>query len=282
MIIIAADGVGYGDDSGAWGGEILYTNIKDYERLGSLMPQNMPGGDLCTKYPVRMLTAILANENSDFDKENFNQESISELMKNSYLDYFPQKEMEIKMLFKQIESNLNVGISTSTGRILDSISTALHICSERNYEGEASMKLESFAYGLDLSNNQNKIEIDPFNDYPIIIKEYENRLILDTTAILRYIIKKIQDGEDLQKIAITGQKAVSIGLAKLAIQCADKKGVKTIGATGGCFYNEAITAHIKEYIESKGYKFIQHINSCPGDGSVSLGQAIVAGVNLID
>ena len=282
IIIIAADGVGYGDDSGAWGGEILYTNIKDYERLGSLMPQNMPGGDLCTKYPVRMLTAILANQNSDFDKENFNQESVSELMKNSYLDYFPQKEMEIKMLFKQIESNLNVGISTSTGRILDSISTALDICSERNYEGEASMKLESFAYGLDLSNNQNNRTIDSFNDYPIIIKEYENRLILDTTAILRYIIKKIQDGEDLQKIAITGQKAVSIGLAELAIQCADKKGVKTIGATGGCFYNEAITAYIKEYIESEGYKFIQHINSCPGDGSVSLGQAIVAGVNLID
>lgn len=282
MIIIAADGVGYGDDSGAWGGEIIYTNIKEYERLGSLMPQNMPGGDLCTKYPVRMLTAILANQDSDFDKENFAKEDVEELMKNSYLDYFPQKEMEIKMLFKQIESNLNVGISTSTGRILDSISTALNICSERNYEGEASMKLESFAYGLDLSNNQNKTPIDSFNDYPIIIKEYENRLILDTTAILRYIIKKIQDGEDLQKIAITGQKAVSIGLAELSIQCADKKGVKTIGATGGCFYNEAITAHIKEYIESKGYKFIQHINSCPGDGSVSLGQAIVAGVNLID
>ena len=282
MIIIAADGVGYGDDSGAWGGEIIYTNIKNYERLGSLMPQNMPGGDLCTKYPVRMLTAILANQNSDFDKENFNQKDVEELMKNSYLDYFPQKEMEIKMLFKQIESNLNVGISTSTGRILDSISTALDICSERNYEGEASMKLESFAYGLDLSNNQNNRTIDSFNDYPIIIKEYEKRLILDTTAILRYIIKKIQDGEDLQKIAITGQKAVSIGLAELAIQCADKKGVKTIGATGGCFYNEAITAYIKEYIESEGYKFIQHINSCPGDGSVSLGQAIVAGVNLID
>lgn len=282
MVIIAADGVGYGDDSGAWGGEILYTNIKEYERLGSLMPQNMPGGDLCTKYPVRMLTAILANQNSDFDEENFNQEKVEELMKNSYLDYFPQKDMEIKMLFKQIKSNLNVGVSTSTGRILDSISTALHICSERNYEGEASMKLESFAYGLDLSINKNNKNNNSFEDYPIIIKEYENRLILDTTAILRYIIKKIEEGENLQKIAITGQKAVSIGLAELAIQCADKKGVKTIGATGGCFYNEAITAHIKEYIESKGYKFIQHINSCPGDGSVSVGQAIVAGVNLID
>ncbi|MDO5850561.1 MAG: carbamoyltransferase HypF [Methanobacteriaceae archaeon] len=281
MVIIAADGVGYGDDGGAWGGEILYTNIKDYERIGSLMPQNMPGGDLCTKYPVRMLASILANENSEYEKDEFNKESIAELMKNNYLDYFPQKEMEIKMLFKQIESNLNVGISTSTGRVLDSISTALHICSERGYEGEASMKLESFAYGLDLKNNSTNSTIEPLNDYPIIIKEYDNRLTLDTTAILRYIIKKIQEGEDLQKIAITGQKAVSIGLAELAIQCADKKGIKTIGATGGCFYNEAITAYIKDYVESKGYKFIQHINSCPGDGSVSVGQAIVAGVNLI-
>ncbi|MCQ2737068.1 MAG: carbamoyltransferase HypF, partial [archaeon] len=286
MIIIAADGVGYGDDGGAWGGEILYTNIKDYERVGSLMAQNMPGGDLCTKYPVRMLAAILANENCEWKKEEFNKESIQELMKNNYLDYFPQKEIEIKMLFKQIESNLNVGISTSTGRVLDSISTALHICSERGYEGEASMKLESFAYGLNPENNSTNPNstnptIEPLNDYPIIIKEYENRLILDTTAILRYIIKKIEEGENLQKIAITGQKAVSIGLAELAIQCADKKGVKTIGATGGCFYNEAITAYIKDYVESKGYKFIQHINSCPGDGSVSVGQAIVAGVNLI-
>ncbi|MEE0925910.1 MAG: carbamoyltransferase HypF, partial [Methanobrevibacter sp.] len=32
MIIIASDGVGYGDDGGAWGGEILYTDIKSYKR----------------------------------------------------------------------------------------------------------------------------------------------------------------------------------------------------------------------------------------------------------
>ena len=33
-------------------------------------------------------------------------------------------------------------------------------------------------------------------------------------------------------------------------------------------------------IENAGLKFIQHTNSCPGDGSVSLGQAIVAGINF--
>lgn len=270
MILIAADGVGYGEDKGAWGGEIIYTNIQDYERLGSLMPQKMPGGDLCTKYPVRILSSILTNENSQYHKNSYSEESIKELLKENYLSYFPHGEIEIKSIFKQLKSNLNVGISTSTGRVLDSIATALNICGERSYEGEASMKLESYAY-----NGK-----DELNDFPIIIEKYKRRNILDTTAILRYIIDKIAIGEDKHKIAIAGQKAVSLGLAELAILSAKEKNINIIGATGGVFYNEAITNHIKEYIEDKGFKFIQHKNSCPGDGSVSLGQAIVAGIRL--
>ncbi len=276
MIIIAADGVGYGGDGNSWGGEILYTNIKEYERTASLMPQKMPGGDLCTKYPVRMMAAILSNPNSDYESEKYTEDYVKELLNNDYIDSFQHGAIEIKSLFRQLETNLNVGINTSTGRVLDSVSTALHICDKRSYEGEASMKLESYAYEYK--------EEDTLEDFPIIIKEYEDengkRMVLDTTAIMRYVVDKIEEGENLNKIAVAGQKAVSIGLAKLAIESAKEKGIKTIGATGGVFYNEAITAHIKDAIEKEGFEFIQHINSCPGDGSVSLGQAIVAGVNL--
>ncbi len=276
MIIIAADGVGYGGDGNSWGGEILYTNIREYERTASLMPQKMPGGDLCTKYPVRMMAAILSNPNSDYESEKYTEDYVKELLNNNYIDSFQHGAIEIKSLFRQLETNLNVGINTSTGRVLDSVSTALHICDKRSYEGEASMKLESYAYDYK--------EDDTLEDFPIIIKEYEDengkRMILDTTAIMRYVVDKIEEGENLNKIAVAGQKAVSIGLAKLAIESAREKGIKTIGATGGVFYNEAITSHIKDAIEKEGFEFIQHINSCPGDGSVSLGQAIVAGVNL--
>ncbi len=278
MIIIAADGVGYGADGNSWGGEILYTNIKDFERLASLMPQKMPGGDLCTKYPARMLASILANPDSDYEKEKYTEDHVKDLLNNNYIDSFQHGAIEIKSLFRQLETNLNVGINTSTGRVLDSVSTALQICDERTYEGEASMKLESYAYEYKAN--------DTFEDFPIIIKEYEDengkRMILDTTAILRYIIDKIEEGENLHKIAVVGQKAVSIGLAKLAVESAKEKGIRTIGATGGVFYNEAITDYIKTYIENEGFEFIQHVNSCPGDGSVSLGQAIVAGINLKD
>ena len=276
MIIIAADGVGYGGDGNSWGGEILYTNIKDYERTASLMPQKMPGGDLCTKFPVRMLASILLNPNSDYENEKYTEDYVNELLNSNYIDSFQHGAIEIKSLFRQMETNLNVGINTSTGRVLDSVSTALHICDKRSYEGEASMKLESYAYEY-----KGK---DTLEDFPIIIKEYEDengkRKILDTTAIMRYLADKIEEGENLHKIAVAGQKAVSIGLAKLAVESAREKGIKTIGATGGVFYNEAITSHIKEYVEKEGFEFIQHINSCPGDGSVSLGQAIVAGINL--
>lgn len=275
MIIIASDGVGYGDDGGAWGGEILYTDIKSYKRMASLMPQKMPGGDLCTKYPARMLAAILSNPNSDYEMDKYSEEHVRDLMEKNYLKAFPHGKMEITSLFKQIERNLNVGINTSTGRCLDSIAAALNICHERSYEGEAPMKLESAAFNYLKMNDSDKL-----NDYPIIIKDHDDRRVLDTTAILRYVIDKLEEGEDIGRIAAAGQEAISIGLAKLAIEAARDCGIDTVGVTGGTFYNEAITAHIKDCIENAGLKFIQHTNSCPGDGSVSLGQAIVAGINF--
>ena len=245
MIVIAADGTGYGDDHTSWGGEILYTDIKNYERLAHLERQKMPGGDLATKYPIRMLLSILKDE---------------ELIKN-YIKYFKYGEMEIKNIFKQLDAGINVGVTTSTGRVLDSVSAALEICNERTYEGEASMKLESAAY---YSTNEPEL--------PLVIEKDT----LNTTEILREVVNLYLKGHKKADIANVAQKTIANGLSELAIQSADKKGISTIGATGGVFYNEAITDAVKNYIESNEYTFIQHKNTCCGDGSVSLGQAIVA------
>lgn len=245
MVVIAADGVGYGSDGTSWGGEILYTDIKNFERLSHLQPQMMPGGDMATRYPARMLASILDDE---------------ELIK-PYSNYFKYGEIEIKNIFKQISSGINVGISTSTGRVLDSMAVALEICHERTYEGECSMKLESSAY-----YSTKELEI------PAIIENDQ----LNTTEILREVVKLYQNGEKKADVAAAGQSAVARGLSELAIRGADKKNVKDIGATGGVFYNEAITETVKDWIEGNGYNFIQHLNTCAGDGSVSLGQSIVA------
>ena len=61
VICIAADGVGYGEDGTAWGGEILLSDGHNYKRLASLMPHKLAGGDLTTKYPARMVMSMLYN-----------------------------------------------------------------------------------------------------------------------------------------------------------------------------------------------------------------------------
>ena len=244
MIVIAADGVGFGSDGTSWGGEILYTDIKNFERMGHLESQLMPGGDVATKYPARMLASILKDE---------------DLIKN-YTNYFKYGEIEIKNIYKQIQAGINVGKTTSTGRVLDSMAVALEICHERTYEGECSMKLESSAY-----YSTKELEI------PTVI---ENN-VLNTTEILREVVKLYQNGEKKADVAAAGQTAVARGLSELALMAAEKKGLSDIGATGGVFYNEAITDTVKNYIEDNDFNFIQHKNTCAGDGSVSLGQAIV-------
>ena len=245
MIVIAADGVGYGSDGTSWGGEILYTNVSSFERMSHLQTQLMPGGDMATKYPARMLASILNDEN---------------LIKN-YSKYFKYGDTEIKNLFKQLKSGINVGKTSSTGRVLDSMAVAVEVAHERTYEGECSMKLESCAY-----YSTKDLEI------PFII---ENNT-LNTTEILKEVVKLYQNGEKKADVACAGQNAVASGLAELAIRAADKKGIQEIGATGGVFYNEAITNTVKNYVKNEGYAFIQHTNTCAGDGSVSLGQAIIA------
>ena len=245
MISISADGVGYGSDGTSWGGEILYTDISSFERMAHLEPQLMPGGDVATKYPVKMLLSILKDDD----------------LIGKYTDYFKYGETEIRNIKRQIEVGINVGVTTSTGRVLDSMAVALEICHERTYEGECSMKLESAAY-----YTTNELEI------PVIIEDDQ----LNTTEILREVVRLYQKGEKKADVAAAGQVAVASGLSELALKCADKKNIRDIGATGGVFYNEAITETVKNCIESNGYNFIQHLNTCAGDGSVSLGQSIVA------
>ena len=245
MISISADGVGYGSDGTSWGGEILYTDIASFERMAHLEPQMMPGGDVATRYPARMLASILKDD----------------ALIGNYIDYFKYGETEIANIKKQIDAGINVGVTTSTGRVLDSMAVALEICHERTYEGECSMKLESAAYYA-----TKELEI------PVIIEGNQ----LNTTEILREVVRLYQNGEKKADVAAAGQSAVAKGLSELALESADKKNIMEIGATGGVFYNEAITNTVKNHVEGNGYNFIQHLNTCAGDGSVSLGQSIVA------
>ena len=127
---IAIDGVGYGDDGTVWGGEIFSGQVPDLRRVAHLEPVAMPGGDLATRFPERMLYGILPDK-----------EILSLLASRGWSD------IELGVLEKQVATGFNVTQTTSTGRVLDAAAALLGICRERTYDGEPAMKLESAASG---------------------------------------------------------------------------------------------------------------------------------------
>ncbi|BDZ69923.1 carbamoyltransferase HypF [Methanobacterium petrolearium] len=214
IICIAADGVGYGEDGSAWGGEILYSNGPEYKKMASLMPQKMPGGDLTTSYPIRMMMAMLY--------PHYDQDEILDLMKTHYVDYFPHGAKEVDIVANQMDKEFNLTKTTSTGRVLDALSVALHICGERTYEGECAMKLESTAYPGK----------DKF-DLPVKIVQNNGINVLDTSQILSSVLEKKLEGNPVKDLACSAQRAVSQGLAELAILAAEKKMlIQSVGLEG--------------------------------------------------
>lgn len=246
---IAIDGFGYGEDGNAWGGEILYCDHGNYERIGHLEEHLMPGGDIATYYPLRMVASILYDEDTE-KLEKFLMEREKK---------FPHGKKEIRILLQQIEKRDGIK-TTSCGRILDAASALLDICHERTYEGEPAMKLESAAIG---GKNILSPEIDwkrgILKTKPLFIELFEKRK------------KKRRD------LAYSVEEYLARGLAEIAAVYAEEKGIETVAVAGGCIYNAHISQSIRKIVEQHGLKLIRNKKVPPGDGGISLGQAVVAG-----
>ncbi|MFQ5758778.1 MAG: carbamoyltransferase HypF [Candidatus Bathyarchaeia archaeon] len=247
MVGIACDGFGYGSDGNAWGGEILHCNQDGFQRLAHLQEQPMVGGDLATRYPLRMAAGIL---HGAVDMEEW-------LLSRS--DRFPHGEKEVEIVLKQLRKGSAVK-TTSCGRVLDAVSAILGVCYERTYEGEPAMKLESAATrGTDVLN---------------LAPIFEGATI-ETTHLLHEIFTK-RDEYSVADLACSAQSYLARSLAQRAVEEAGRIGLKTIGFSGGVAYNEYITRIIRRTVEKSGFKFLVHHQVPPGDGGISFGQTIAA------
>ncbi len=244
---IVCDGYGYGPDGEAWGGEILYSDIKGFKRIGHLQKQPMVGGDLATRYPLRMAAGIL------HDRVNIKEL----LLKES--EHLPHGQEEIDVILKQLDSG-KTPTTSSCGRVLDAVSSLLGICYERTYEGEPAMKLEAAAAeGKDELRLEVKIESN----------------IIDTRFLLEQIYIHL-DKVRVQDLAFSAQSYLARSLAQLAVEQALSLDVSAVGFTGGVACNEYISNTVRSMVEKNRLTFLSHDKVPPGDGGISLGQAIVA------
>ena len=251
IVAVTCDGYGYGTDGGAWGGEILYCTrgSAEFKRLGHLEAQPLLGGDLASRYPLRMAAGMLSKAGVDVEPW---------LMRNS--DHLPHGETEAKLILDQLRKS-SAFETTSCGRVLDAVSAVLELCYVRSYEGEPAMKLESTALG---GKDALKLKPQLHGD------------TLDTTYMLRAIFDNVSK-VSAADLAYSAHAYLAEGLAAIAVQKALAQGTKDVGFTGGAACNQLLAQLMRETVEAAGLRFVVHEAVPAGDGGVSFGQAVVAG-----
>jgi len=249
IIGIAIDGVGYGYDGTIWGGEIFNP---DLERVGGLMPVYMPGGDLATTYPIRMIAGMLFDICDDREL-------------GSTLTSLGLSDIESAVILNQIERSVNVTTTSSTGRVLDAVSAALGICRKRTYDGEPAMTLEGVAH---YGHPQVKLPID--------ISIHQGRLVLDTRVILDAVLNAKNKGVSVKNIAASAQDTLAQGLATISVDAAEYAGIRNIGLSGGVAYNKAIVSKIEKICTDNNLELFTNTKVPRGDGGISFGQAVLA------
>ncbi|EWG06687.1 MAG: (NiFe) hydrogenase maturation protein HypF [Candidatus Aramenus sulfurataquae] len=179
---IAIDGIGYGDDGNAWGGEVIKFSGEKYERIYHLRYVPYVGGDVNALRPKRML-ALFLSQFMGFDE-------ISGLT--------GLKDVELAFLEKAVKRR---GLMTSSlGRFLDAVSAFLGICNLRTYEGEPAMKLEASAMGgklLDMEIPLVGEEIDTVRAFQWMIENWGKYRVNDLAYTVQYKV-----GEALVKAAL--------------------------------------------------------------------------------
>jgi hydrogenase maturation protein HypF len=253
MVGVCCDGYGYGADGEAWGGEILLCTHESFgfKRLAHLEKQPLLGGDLATRYPLRVAAGILLKM---MNVENW-------LLQNKR--HFPHGEKEVRVILHQLEKGSNAVETTSCGRVLDAVAAVLGICYERMYEGEPAMKLEAAAMkGKDVLKLEPTIKSNTLDTTQMLLEIFENR-----------------EEHSKTDLACSAHTYMAKGLAALAIEKALENNVKTIGFSGGVACNEILALTMRKIVEAHGLEFLVHEAIPPGDGGTSLGQAFAASLS---
>ncbi len=257
IVGIVLDGVGYGDDGEVWGGEVIKGTVDGFDRAGKLSYAYMPGGDLATKHPARMVAGIL------FPKYGpDNVQTLKATLHGLNLS-FPGEKNELDTVLHQLEADINLQKTSSTGRFLDAVSSLLGVCSRRSYEGEPAMKLEA------VGKKGTPVEID------LPIQRENNLTILNQTELLSQLIE-LSNKVSKEDLAATAEWSIAKGMSIIAQQIAKREEINTIGLSGGVAINNRISTVVKNSVEKSGHLFVTNTDVPVGDGGIPLGQLWVS------
>ena len=286
VVGLSCDGTGYGTDGAIWGGEVLYCQRGEFERLGHLEYFPLVGGDAAAIETWRPAAALLrqafAEHWMDYMTENIAAGPRTGCSKNvaaglragrsSAVAAGPRTgrgmPTDLSIFDQQLQANLNTPLTSSLGRVFDAVSYLLGLCSRNRHEAEAAMMLEAAAAN------------ETADPYPYEISQHEGQLALSLLPTVTAIVKARCAGESVARLAAGFHETITYIMADAATLVCEQRGVQTVALSGGCFANRRLLTRLVELLEAKHLRVLYHRSVPSGDGGLSLGQAYIAAWNL--
>ena len=255
VIGLALDGVGLGTDGTAWGGELLWVDGANWQRLGHLTPLGLPGGDRAAREPWRMAASALhaLGRNPDITPR-----------------FAPVVGHSLAAGVQQmLARGLNCPPTSSAGRWFDAAAGALGLCVRQTEEAEAAIALEQAAHRALLRQP----DLPPLAGAAI---DSQNRL--DLRGLVPHLLAAQATGSATETDAAAAgfHLALADALADWAHRAARQQGCATVCLGGGCFFNRILCERVTARLQFTGLAVLRpQAHSC-GDAGLALGQAWVA------
>jgi hydrogenase maturation protein HypF len=251
VVGIAYDGLGWGTDGTAWGGELLVCDLDGFERVGHLAAVGLPGGPAAIREPWRMAVSWAAATLGDED----------ELIRA--VGHLDPRWREVATL----AASPRTLRTTSAGRLFDAVAALLGVRTTATYEGQAAIELEALAR-----------RVDPIDagELPVRVTEDRGTWILDPSPAVRAVLTARARGEDPSTTAAAFHDGLARATVDAAAAIAVTRGLDTVALSGGVFQNALLTELVAEGLAAEGLRVLVHRLVPPNDGGISLGQAAVA------
>ena len=239
------DGMGWGADGTLWGGEILVGDAGGYERVAHLRPAPMPGGSAAVRQPWRMALAHL--------HEAFGPELPA-------IPSLAGQEEEAERVLDQCRPGQSM-LTTSVGRLFDSVAVLCGLVETATYEGQAAVRLEHAAGPV-----SRRYPVEMSGDAPALI---------ETSPLIAAVVEDLRAGAGAAQVSGGFHRWVADASLAAARHARDSTGLSVVALSGGVFQNRLLVDLLVPDLEQSGFEVLRHRQVPPNDGGISLGQAAV-------
>jgi hydrogenase maturation protein HypF len=249
VVGVAYDGLGWGTDGTAWGGELLVADLDGFERVGHLVPVGLPGGAAAVREPWRMAVSWAVAALEDLDP-------VAEV-----LGALDPRWREVSWLATAPRTL----VTTSAGRLFDAIAALVVKRRVATYEGQAAIELEALA---------RRVPPAEARPLPVEVVRGADGWRLDPRPTLRSLLTG--RAEDPAALAAGFHAGLAAATVEAVLGVAHDRGLGTAALSGGVFQNARLTELVARGLRAAGLEVLIHRRVPPNDGGISLGQAAVA------